>query len=257
MSTASVHIYHLDIRARACRARVTLNGFPMVELDAGADPREATRPINPWLVGADNDLRVTAWPADEATSSAALCEGLVRRFSKGGVVGPGTGELVTTIDIPAEQREHPGPWSSSASFATADAPSFADRLRNAAPLHDEAALISHALHIRDLVLRADTDGLVEQMRPKIEDYAQAFDEAAQAFETDLRGFFETKIFPQASDVLDFAPEDLAPRSHCDGRIWELCLSSGDALIRSHPEQPRRSVLPVYVGDVRGSLMIVR
>jgi len=248
-------IYHLNVRLVACEARVFINGFPVEHIDARAAPRESAPPINLCLTGAYNRLDAEIHFEHEASEQVAV-EGEILRFEKGDVVGPGAGDPVLSWSLPRQLRDQPSPWVFSEQFSTVDAPSFEHRLRAASQLRDEEAIRDYAMYVRELIARGMVDEFVEQMRPKLDDFARAFDEPVTTFEADLREYFRTVLLPGAS-VLDFSRSEVVPRPYCEGRVWELRRGTDDALITVPVDGGVVYRLPLYVGSHDGELEIVR
>ncbi len=256
-------IYHLDLQIEHCRARVSLNGLPIIRLAAGEDPRGFMPPINPYLVGR-NEVFVELMPEspeDEKfeTFGLARLHGSVRRFKKGGPASPTGGVEILEIEIPdwiAEQEEKTPPLGFSFEFDSDDATSFAPELVDAPRDRDREAAIDYGMRLCGIVSEGDVDRLVKEMEPKIEAYAKAFDEPTLAFRNDLSEYLRTEFFPLQPQV-DFPRTQVRAQPVCGGRLWHITRDGGPLLQTKPDAEDSTREIEIYAGRYEGRLRIAR
>ncbi len=244
-------IYHLDFSVTRGRVSALLNGFPVAELHAD-ERRGISVPINPYLVGANNELRVVVHGLDPA----AGVEAAVRRFTKGRAIRPDSGTTITRITAnPAERVVH-GSWKLRATFSSLDAPSFEDELMASEPWMDYRALSKYAMHLRQLIQDERADALLEELRPKIEAHACAFAEDPEAMTEEIGRFIVDELLT-TEPRMEFTADDLMCVPHCGGRLWSIERRGCRPLLDEDDSQPPRSRLRVFVARREGRLRIVR
>lgn len=256
-------IYHLSLQVRHCRARVGLNGFPLMNLWAGDDPRSFAPPINPFLVGS-NEVLVEVTPESEddldfETYGQVELHGDVRRYDKGDIVGPGAGTLVATLEIPQELRDTEpvvAPVAFAVQFESPDAPSFAAEIVAAQPERDRQAVLDYGMRLLGIVGEGDPDRLVREMEPKIDAYAIAFDEPRLAFSNDLKDYLRGELYPAGPET-EVPRGELRAQRCCGGRMWSITRGS-DPLLRTAPDaEGARLEIPVFVARRDGRFRVVR
>ncbi len=258
-------IYHLEVDAKTCRVEIRLNDFPVLSLTAETDtPANFAPPINPWLVGELNMLDVTLHPIVGASGAStfedAYVWGNVRRFEKGDIVFPGSGDQITEITIPDELKEQVReeelelPVSFTLIFAN-EVIDFSDEMSGAPAFDDPAALTDYAIHLRDLALADDVDGLLAEHESKVQAWVRAYDEPEQVFRDSLRG--ELASFAAAS-IEPFERGDVELAPCCGGRIWEIRRAGALPLLRTQPDADgARTNFAIYAAPRDGALRIVR
>ncbi len=266
-------IYHLDLRVERCRARVSLNDVPVATLEANGDqPEWFAPPINPYLVGADNELAVEIYPAvtpegEPIELSEARVELAVMRVEKGRAVAPGEGdrvmewtseaELAERIDQAREDEEELEIPQTFVMIFDNEAVDFAAELRDAPPFDDEQALRDYAVVLRDLVGARDAGGLAAEMEPKVQAYARAYDDSADLIRDSLVSVLRDQILP-AGPVTGFEAADVQLESHAGGRVWEMRQPDGRPLVASDPDPDGSTYqIPIYVSLRDGALKVVR
>jgi hypothetical protein len=256
-------IYHLALRVEHCRVRVSLNALPLVKLAAGEQPRETMPPINPYLVGT-NQVFVELMPEspdDEefASFDRIVLAGNVRRFKKGGPASPSGGELVADLAIPDWVREldpKQPPIGYGVEFDSPDAPSFAPELVDAPRERDREAVIDYGMRLCGIVGDGDVGRLLQEMDPKIDAYAKAYDEPRLAFQHDLRDYLSGEFLPAGVEV-DFPRTQVRAQPVCNGRLWEVT-REGQPLLRTEPDdEGSRNQIAIYVGRYEGRLRVAR
>jgi hypothetical protein len=256
-------IYHVHVEVRHARVRISVNGFPLMNLAAEDDRRVSTPPVNPFLVGS-NEVFVEVMPQAEddlefeSFGQVELC-GDVRRFGKGSIVAPGAGDVVATIAIPAELHGVDPivpPVSFSVHFESGDAPSFAAELLDAEPERDRQAVLDYGMRLVGLVGEGDPARLLREMAPKIEAYAIGYDEPVLAFRNDLGDYLRNELYPAHPEV-DLTRSELRAQRCCGGRIWEIT-REGQPLLRTAPDpEGARMEIPIFVARRDGRFRIVR
>lgn len=256
-------IYHLSLQVRHCRARVGLNGFPLMNLAAHDDPRSYAPPINPFLVG-HNEVLVEVTPESEddlefPDFGKVELFGDVRRFEKGSIVGPGAGVLVATLEIPADVREGEEvlpPVAFSVQFHTPDARSFAGEMMDAEPERDRQAVLDYGMRLLGIVGEGAPDRLLREMEPKIDTYALAFDEPRLAFRNDLEDYLRGEFYP-AGPVTEIPRSELRAQRCCGGRMWSITRGNEPLLVTAPDAEGARLEIPVYVARRDGRFRVVR
>jgi hypothetical protein len=264
MMRAEPHpIYHLDLQIEHCRARVSLNGLPIVALRADDQPRSHMPPINPYLVG-HNEVYVELMPLspeDEKfeTFGEVVLHGSVRRFKKGGPASPQGGVEIVAIEIPdyiREQDDKVPPLGFSFEFDSPDAPSFAPELVDAPRERDREAMIDYGMRLCGIVSEGDAGRLLKEMEPKLDAYARAFDEPNLAFRHDLQDYLTGEFFPAGVEV-DFPRTEVRAQPVCSGRLWHIT-REGAPLLRTRPDaEGTRSQIEIYVGRYDNRLRVAR
>jgi hypothetical protein len=256
-------IYHLSLQVRHGRARVGLNGFPLMNLWAGDDPLSFAPPINPLLVG-KNEVLVEITPESDddlefETFDRVEIHGDVRRYDKGDIVGPGAGTLVATLEIPEELREAEpvvSPVAFSVLFDSLDAPSFAAEIIDAEPERDRQAVLDYGMRLLGIVGEGDPDRLLREMEPKIDAYAIAFDEPRLAFRNDLEDYLRGEFYP-AGPITDVPRGELRAQRCCGGRMWSITRGSEPLLVTAPDAEGARLEIPAFVARRDGRFRVVR
>jgi hypothetical protein len=259
-------IYHLEVDVKSCRVEIRLNDFPVLSLVSLTEtPANFAPPINPWLVGELNILDVTIHAIEGASAPSTFADahvwGNVRRFEKGDIVFPGSGQQITEFSVPDELREQAReenlelPISFTHVFEN-DVIDFTAELSDAPMFDDRAALADYAIHLRDLVTAGDVTGLLAEHEPKIRAWVAAYDEPYDAFRDSLRA--ELVDFVGAGPKERFERSDLELVPCCGARIWEVRRAGGVPLLRTEPDASGgRMQFPIFVAPREGALRIVR
>ncbi|MDI1483689.1 hypothetical protein [Polyangium sp. y55x31] len=255
-------IFHLNLTLRACLARITLNGFQLLAVDARA-PISVAPPINQLLVGKGNVLEIQALPTitREGMSSPLDIDitGSVSAYQKGDIVAPDAGgEIVLPIDLrTALAGAVPSiPLLMKLEFDN-EGPAFPELFREAEIIEDPEPLLAYATHLRDLFAAADVAGLVKEFAPKLRDYGAAYDQTEARMRDEFVGFVQNNLLPGPMD-LAFDEAEILPVSMCEGRIWELVRKPKRPLLSTLPNKAGgRFKIPVYVAREGGALRVVR
>lgn len=255
-------LYHLNLTLRGGVARISLNGFPVLGIDARR-PISAAPPLNAFLVGADNVLTIEALPADAAGRLASAeqieIEGAVAAFEEGDIVAPDASGAVV---MPVELRGAPGAPVSPAPLEAAfvfdsEGASFPALFLEAEVITEPASLIAYAMRLKELAAASDAEGLAAEMVPKLRDYAAAYGDTEEAMRDELLAFLREKMFAGPMD-LDFEAADLVAVPSCEGRIWEVRRRPAWPLFATMPDaRGGRYQIPVHVARVDGALKVVR
>jgi len=275
-------IHHLEAIVDGCRVEVLLNDLPLIALEA-TDPDQAEHfapPANPYLLPSDNMVEVRVWPLGEPEDARDALEAAeifvnVPIAARGEPIAPGAGPFVLEAALHDELRqriadsrqreadgEEPDFDVPQTFFLLFDAnpegppPDFADELQEAEAHDDVEALKDYAIHLRDLALAQDADGLVAELEPKIAAYARAYAEPEALFRDDLRAGLATVFLP--AGVEPFERDEVEPVSCCGGRIWWLRRPDGKALLETPPaDDGSRKRFEILVAPRDGALRIVR
>ncbi len=270
-------IYHIEILCERCEVRVALNDVPVGRLRSVDEPEWVAPPINPYLVGSENMLEVSVYPAtpphevgaDEAPIdlSQARIEVVVRRFEKGEPVVPGTGQPVLEVAVHDElavriqearddEEELEIPQTFFHLFDN-EAVSAAPELRDADPFDDEEALRDYAIRLRDIAAARDAAALVAEMEPKIQAYMAAYDEPHQPFYDSLLAGMRDELLAQGVRT-DFERGDVLLEPCSGGRLWTLRRPDGGPLLQTEPDPEGNTMqMEVVVAPREGALKVVR
>lgn len=255
-------IFHLNLSLRACLARVTLNGFQLLAVDARA-PISLAPPVNQLLVGKGNVLGIQALPTITRKGMSSPLDiditGSVSAYKEGDIVAPDeVGDVVLSIDVQkALAGQVPAiPLQLTFEFDN-EGPAFPELFREAEPIEDPEPLLAYATRLRDLFAASDVVGLVKEFAPKIRDFGQAYYETEARMRDDFVAFVQGKLLPGPMD-LAFGATDILPVSMCEGRIWELMRKPKRPLLQTMPDKDGAQFqIPVYVAKVDGALRVVR
>ena len=238
-------IFHLNLTLRACLARVTLNGFQLLAVDARA-PISLAPPINQLLVGKGNVLEIQALPTitREGMSSPLDIDvtGSVSAYQKGDIVAPDAGgEIVLPIDVrTALAGQVPAiPLLMRYEFDN-EGPAFPALFREAEIIEDPEPLLGHATRLRDLFAAGDVAGLVKEFAPKLRDYGVAYHQTEAHMRDEFVAFVQNNLLPGPMD-LAFKETDILPVSMCEGRIWAAPAQAHAPAARDAAEQGRGAI----------------
>lgn len=285
----TVPIHHLFVRARQVRLDVWLNGFPVVELSPVGSVRSTAPPINPLLVGDGNELRITLCPLSRLQQAETGAPGLeqaelsveVRRFGPEDTwADPLAGEPIAGVTFPSSLQRLAREGAANAPLSLlpvrfdTQGPAFRDTLREAPPVTDRAAVIAHAMRLRDLFAARDATALAVELSPKIRDYAAAYGTSEATLHAELQRHLQTSLFRRGI-IVDFGPEHVEPVPCCGGRLWHLRRKppppdprfpegvgarpdDWHPFLRTHRDEAGLdAMMEVFVGEVDGALRIVR
>jgi hypothetical protein len=261
-------MYYIEISANTCTCTIILNGLGIEELDA-KKIGSVQYPCNTELVGKANKVEVIVMPAslDPATFDKIDVTGVIKKYPDDGFIGPDSGEVVASFSLtqtiemikanPFVNIADLVPFKITAEFDSEDAPSLEERLIKAKPIENPDALKDWAMIFRSLLEKRDINGLYDLYEPKLLDYDIAY--PAQK-EPDNKVWFtnwmNNKIFPQ-NPFTGFTRDIIETKKYCDGRIWEICLKSGQPLWSTEGLDGKRTKIQIYVGLVDGKIKIVR
>ncbi|MDI3291313.1 hypothetical protein [Polyangium sp. 15x6] len=255
-------LFHLNLSLRACLARVTLNGFQLLAVDARA-PISVAPPINQLLVGKGNVLAIQALPTITRQGMSSPLDiditGSVSAYQKGDIVAPDeAGDVVLAIDVrKALAGQVPAiPLQLAFEFDN-EGPAFPELFREAEVIEDPEPLLAYATHLRDLFAAGDAAGLVKEFAPKLRDFGAAYYQTEAYMRDEFVSFLQRRLLPGPMD-LAFKGTDILPVSMCEGRIWELMRKPRIPLLQTMPDKNGGQLqIPVYVGRIDGALRVVR
>lgn len=266
-------IHHLETKAERCHVRVRLNDVPVVELTAGGEqPEWFAPPINLYLLAGGNWIEVEVSPLPRGDGSpgdfrGVEVDGAVRVYGKGDAVAPGEGpvllelpvtrELARRLEDAAERDEELVVPQTFRFTFDSEGPDCTAELIRGEPLPGEGALRDYAMKLRDLARAGDVQGLLAEMEPKVQAYAAAYDEDAEAIRRSLQGVLQTEYAPRGF-VTDFEREDVELVPFAGGRLCELRRPGGEPLLQTPPDADESTLqIPVVVGSRGGTLRVVR
>jgi hypothetical protein len=267
-------IYHLEIKTQRCRLQVKLNDVPIADANSSGDqPDWFAPPLNPYLVGQENVLEVDVWPLPREDGqsfedySTVNVEGTVRCYEKNDPVAPGEGPITLELEIMSELAQRARDAAESGEDLIVpqtfffqfdnDGPDFSAELTDAQSFEDPDALKTYALRLRDLMRARDAGAIADEMQPKVDAYAIAFDDDRGVIDRGLRDVLQNEYLPRGFQT-DFERDDIEVVSCAGGRMWEVRRVGGRPLIQTPPDNEGLTMqIPAIVGWSGTSLRVVR
>jgi len=235
--------YYLKVSTTNVEVQCYINGFPVYEIKTTGTVINQV-PVNLALIGKNNTLKIVAKP----TGDNAFVNGDIVPYKGGEMVGTDDDrEGVLSFEFSTENE------SIKTFEFNNDRYDYSDILINTPKIEDEERLKDYAIELVAMVERRDTENLLEQLRPKIEDYAKAYTVESDIMIQNMRQVLNENIFTMKREKVQ--REDIELVSHCDGRLWEL-RQNGHPLIYRETENGSEQ-MEVYVGEIDGMLRIVR
>lgn len=237
-------------------ARVTLNGFPVLDSSA-ATQSSGGAPVNLHLIPTDNRLEIEFTPASDTGAFR-----LALRGSAGGeMIGTDEAGDVASVALSGadgpqavtETFDLPGPWQArfTAGHLYDEAPAITDR----------TALKDYALNLLDLLAQGDYEVLAAESFPMLQ--AQRTVTPSAGLPTDdadlialYAGALRRSFAGMAIDS-EVSAAELSPRPWADGRLWELGRINGRPLVAATDGQGGAFSWSPFVAHVDGALKIVR
>jgi hypothetical protein len=209
-------IWQLSAQYSGLNANGTINGFPAFTADTAGSGEAgfATAPLNPFLIGKGNVLKVEI--TAKANDPALKCS--VEDAMTGDIIDTG---LADEIAIPDGDPPH----VIEIKFDS-DVSGFEKLLEKARPT-DAKAITDFAISMRDTLNSGDTDAALGLFKTKFEAMSAAFGQPMDMMMEQARGMVEAFT----SVKHEFGPEDVDPRPCCDNKLWELRHKDGKPLIR--------------------------
>lgn len=237
--------YYLKISSNNAEIHAYLNGFPVYNINSEGQITNQV-PVNLALIGKDNRLLIKTAPlGDNAMTSGSIA------LYKGS-------EVVSTNDqkepIVSFEIDIVKPENRVFTFDN-DRFDFSKVLIDSEPLDDTSALADYAMKLRGWVNQKDIQALLEQMEPKIDDYAEAYSVSADVIRQSLQESFTSDLFNV--DWQEVKREEIVPVPYCDGRMWELTVSSDHRPLFFSETEEGSTALQVYVASINGELRVVR
>jgi len=235
--------YYLKISTANVKVQCFVNGFPVYEIKTDGEVMNQV-PINLALVGENNELKIIAKPL----SDNAFIGGSIALYGGGDIVSSDDDkEGVLTFNFNIEDKT-----TKTFTFNN-DRFDFSDILTNTPVIDDEDRIINYAVEILAMIERRDTKALLEQLEPKISDYAESFSVEKSLMVENMKMVLNESVFFMQRDKVQRG--DIKPEAHCGGRVWEL-RANGHPLIYTINEETAQQ-MEIYVAEVDGVLRIVR
>lgn len=209
-------IWQVSANYAGLDAKGTINGFPVFTADTAGSGETgfATAPLNQYLVGAGNVLRIEVTGKGEGARLSCSVEDAQ------------TGDIIDTghaaeIELPAGDPPHVVeiPFDSEMD----DFRSLLERVRPS----DAETMTAFALRLRDALNGGDSETVMGWFRPKFESAASAFGYPVEMVMKQAGGMIEAF----SGKNLAFEAADVDARPCCDDRLWNLKNRDGKALIR--------------------------
>ena len=234
-------IWQLSANYSGVDVKGTINGFPVFDgATAGSgESGFATAPLNPFLIGKGNVLRIEVTAkADGGKLSCSVEDAM-------------TGDIVDTgnaAEIPLPDGDPPHVIEQT---FDSEMEGFAKLLAEAKP-SDEASMVAFALKLRDMLNAGDKDGVLALFKPKFEAISADFGQPIDM----IMGQAGQMVAAFTSAKHEFESGDVDARPHCDNKLWELKHKNGHALIRIEEDGGSMS-LDVCAAQMPGGIEIVR
>lgn len=215
----------------------TINGFPILE--TGLAGGSGGIPLDPYLIGKDNVLRLEILRAGEAPRVRME----VRAMDPGDLCDP--------CGLPDARLPDSIPGAIERRFDS-ETDHFARILARAAP-SDALAMVAFGMRLRDAFRAGNAQALRSFFRPKIEVIAALMEAPAATIEASLG----TMLGEFEESDLRFGPEDLEALPHCGGKVWEIRRKDRRPLLDApDPEGNGHRSLQVFAADLGGGPAIV-
>lgn len=245
--------YYLELKAKNCTVNCTLNGFPIYSFEA---PYLSvfSKPINTALVGKNNVLKIDLTPIDTLKKSENLesptfgISGSIKLYAPDElVVAPENGSQILLID-------------QSMKFSTYtfdnEVLSFKKIFNENEKIEDEIEIKNYAIKLVSLLKNKDTEGLLREFKPKLTDYALAFNEPDN-YSDDFKNFMNTEFLP-AKPIVNIAVKDVQITPHCDKRIWKIGLLDGSSLFQTEKDENGDVFcIEIFVAKINNELKVIR
>jgi hypothetical protein len=259
-------IYHLFARAYECRAVVSLNGFPAVEIEPSGIVRSAAPMVNQLLVGPGNRLEVTlsALGGDgRGPLGVATFEGSVRSFQRSEPWAQARGGVeVASFEFRAPLGDEMAPHTVELPLSMttvrfdSEGPSFRERLLDG-PRIAADEVVAYAMKLRGVFAAQDRAAIARELTPKFADFARGYHATVDQILADLDAHLTNKLFRRGL-LLDFTADDVVATPWCDARVWRIQRGPGEPFVRTRrDEQGLDSFMEIFVGRVDGELRVVR
>jgi hypothetical protein len=260
-------IYHVKVLARNCRVDLSLNSFPLGSIQApDFNPVTDAPPVNPYLAGTRNELKVTILPASDPGGlntkfDSAEVQIKVCRFEMGQIVSTeNDGQPVAQFSITNELRkqvrdahlEFPNPIIIKFSNEAID---FSTELLDALPYDNMDALRDYAVYLGGLANARNTNALLAEFEPKMHVWSVSYAKPYQEFMESLKTGLEQ--FTGNSPVTKFEREDIELQAVCGGRIWNITRKGKPLLEVFDANLNGTQSFNIYVAPRNGVLRIVR
>jgi hypothetical protein len=226
-------IWQLTANYSGVSARGRINGFPVITTDASGEAGATSAPLNAFLIGKGNVLKVEVLDRKPDAEFSAKVE----HVQQGDMVETG-GEGQVTLD----QLEY---------TFDSDEDHFSGLLAAAQPV-DAKVMVDFALKLRDYFNGRKHKELVTLLSPKMAALADVFGVPIEAVEE------------QVDEVIDalcrakhkFEAADVNPVGCCGNKLWQLMDTQGEPLIRIKNDEGGLS-LDIVAAKVPEGIRIVR
>ena len=219
----------------SCEA--TINGFPIFNRPVTGG--SGGGPIDPYLIGKSNRLRIEATPTGENP---------VFMFS---LIELEAGSMSGDPDGMENHALSPGKTLIIEREFDSESAPFASTLDNAmAPTREELHAFAETLKTK--FAARDAEAVIALCRPKIEMVAQVY---GAPFETVSAQTDEMLAeFAICDFTFDASSIELVP--HCDGKVWELRKADGSPFVHGEHPEGYTITMHVYAAKLPGGVFVV-
>jgi hypothetical protein len=226
-------IWQLTANYRGVSARGFINGFPVISTDSSGDAGFTSVPLNAFLIGKGNLLKVEVLDRKPDAEFSAKVE----HVQQGDMVETG-GEGQITLDQPEYRFD-------------SDVDHFSGLLAAAQPVEPKV-MVDFALKLRDYLNSRKRKELVTLLSPKMAALADVFGVPIEAVEEQV----DEVVGALCSARHKFEAEDVNAVPCCNERLWQLLDHQGEPLIRIKNDEGGLS-LDIVAAKMPEGIRIVR
>jgi hypothetical protein len=244
-------IYHLEVEAKYCEVTGIVNKLPMYELD-GENPAIFSKPINAALIGKHNLINFLILPSElsKNTELGYGIKGAIKKYHNSDMTGPDQGEIVKTFsfqNIPTGIVEFDN-----------EVFNYSSLLSKGMKIPDKGAIEPYAIKLKKLFQAGNTESILQEFKPKLDDYAVAYNTPPEELYSQFKDYLTTKYFPN-NPILDFSDEEIFYRPWCEKRVWEIGIGPefSEFVLTAPNDSGIEYATKLFVGLVDGKLKIVR
>ena len=239
-------IYQIMWKAENISSELMINGFTISQFQGGEV--SGTAALNIWLTGS-NEIK-SAITKKDPQASASFSVG-VSEMVMGDVASTGDKGKLIHIELSNADLSGKMPKNISEKFnSTID---FSSHLLSTKPSQfKEQAVLEYAIKLYGLFLKKDAKSILQEMSIKTDDYAVAYYQPPANIVKSFSAVLNDDIFK--SKLVKIDPKKL--RAEKVNNLWHI-YEGKEELIRTKSSGGSSSELPIFIGDIKGKLMVVR